>query len=317
MIISAVKWLNPLRWTRRYRRVVSTLASYRATLEARQQEVRHILVILQKAEIALNSTFVVDIDKAWRFIHAAQAVEILQDDLGVRAIPLRREAEKLNTWRKNAVHELLGSPEKPKPDQELTARRLYEATSLIFGHYENQAYKDGLLSSHKWQLCVALGLIIFGLFWWFRALSVPYWWFGFEQVFWVHSPFDNPKPFEIKFDEAVPSQTLVSVALFGLLGAVVSAIIKFPGSMQSSRIPEVTATLSATVLRLFMGGASAIIIYVFLDSSLAPQIFRFTEPITTKTLFALATVAGFSERLVTRAIEAVAEPKKESTQKRA
>jgi hypothetical protein len=312
-----MKWLNPLRWTRRYRRVVTTLESYRAKLQARQEQAQRILDILQKAEIALNSTFTVDIDKIWRFIHVAQAVDVSQDNLRVPAVALRREADKLTTWRKNAVHDLLGSPEKPKPDNELTARHLCTAASLIYEHYDNQAYKEGLLRSHKWQLCVALGLIIVGLLWWFRAMSVPYWWFGFEQVFWVQSPFNNLKPFEVKFEEAVPSHTLVSVALFGLLGAAVSAIIKFPGSMQSSRIPEVTATLSVTVLRLFMGGASAIIVYVFLGSGLAPQVFTLTDPknITTKTLFALAIVAGFSERLVARAIEAVAEPKKESTQK--
>ena len=127
----------------------------------------------------------------------------------------------------------------------------------------------------------------------------------------------NPNPFGIKFEEAYTVQTLVPVALFGLLGAIISAIIKFPNSSQVSRIPEIAASLSVTLLRIFMGGASAIVVFVFLGSNLARNVFTFANPesITSNTIFALSIVAGFSERLVTRAIEAVSDPKKESTKK--
>ena len=61
-----------------------------------------------------------------------------------------------------------------------------------------------------------------------------------------------------------------------------------------------------TLLRLFMGAGSALVIYVFLKSSLSgafsPEIKTALEHLTPYTIYAICFVAGFSERLVLRVV---------------
>jgi hypothetical protein len=103
--------------------------------------------------------------------------------------------------------------------------------------------------------------------------------------------------------------------LFGLLGGTVSAMLRASDPSQSSRIPELTAAMRVTFMRILMGAASAIVIYVFIKSPLGASLSKsvFSEGIgdslklpTSFTAYVIAFVAGFSERLVLRAVESVA-----------
>jgi len=98
----------------------------------------------------------------------------------------------------------------------------------------------------------------------------------------------------------------LTVALFGLLGGTLSAMLKAPESTKSSRIPELTATTRITLLRLCMSAAAAIVIYVFLESDLSDPFLGSLEDIKPYTIFAVSFVAGFTERLVMRAVGHVA-----------
>jgi hypothetical protein len=106
-----------------------------------------------------------------------------------------------------------------------------------------------------------------------------------------------------------------TVALFGILGGTVSAMLRASDTSQSARIPELTAAVRVTFMRILVGGASAVVIYVFLKSALGGAlgtalfsggIAKAIEDLQPFTAYAVAFVAGFSERLVLRAVEQLA-----------
>lgn len=97
---------------------------------------------------------------------------------------------------------------------------------------------------------------------------------------------------------------LFSVATFGLLGATISATMAVVQARGASRIPELVSSFKVTILRLFMGPASAIVLYFVAQSTLFEKIFTFT--LNNNTLLIVAVAAGFSERLVLRVVETVA-----------
>lgn len=114
-----------------------------------------------------------------------------------------------------------------------------------------------------------------------------------------------PSPSE---PESLPA-ILLLVFLFGLLGGTMSAIFKVPSAHGSTRIPELTGSITFFMLRLFTGGESAVIVYVFLSSQLAELTFAFFDADYLENsffIFAVAFVAGFLERLVLTAVEKLA-----------
>lgn len=101
------------------------------------------------------------------------------------------------------------------------------------------------------------------------------------------------------------AKALVSVAILGLLGATVSAVLAAPDPRSTTRIPETASTVRVTVLRLFMGPAAAVLLYFVCQSELARSIFKFDMG-DAFTILAIAFVAGFTERLVLRVVETIA-----------
>lgn len=212
------------------------------------------------------------------------------EELKIQATVLRQEAEKLSSWRKKAVYELIGSPESSK--DKIGKEHIYQAALLSHEHYSNQAYKDGLVRTHVIFLYFMLTITISILF----LLS-------YKELL----KFNLEPPFE--------RAMLIPAAILGLLGGTFSAIIKVPDSSKSSRIPELTSSIRVTLIRIFMGAASAIIIYIFLNSKIAESFFKgvfefYLSKITSATVFVITFISGFSERLVLRAVEFVAKEKK-------
>jgi len=64
------------------------------------------------------------------------------------------------------------------------------------------------------------------------------------------------------------------------------------------------SSVQVTFLRLFMGPASALVLYFVAQSTIFDQIFKY--PLNDNTLLILALAAGFSERLVLRVVETIA-----------
>jgi hypothetical protein len=73
----------------------------------------------------------------------------------------------------------------------------------------------------------------------------------------------------------------------------------------ATRIPELVNSFRVTLLRLFVGPVSAIVICLAVQSDAYRTIYS-NNPLDGATLLVLAFIAGFTERLVARVVEAVA-----------
>lgn len=242
--------------------------------------------LLCEAQSALNQG---QLDQGWKLLHAARRLEIpaldSERELPAVAATLRAESEKLKSWRQKAVQTLLGTSEKPIEPKPST---VYQAALIRDEHYDNQGYKDGLLRTQILFLALILAAVMGSL------LGVVHRW--------------GLRPDQEAGQTTLPVFT--TLVLFGLLGGTVSAMLRTTDAAQPARIPETTAAIRVTFMRIMMGGASAVVIYVFLNSKLTgifnqdiANALSTLEPYTT---YALAFVAGFSERLVLRAVEQVA-----------
>lgn len=231
-----------------------------------------------------------DIDKGWKCFHGAQRLELFflqTDELRGKTLALQNEANnKLRSWRKAAIDELLGPKANPKEEQNRAS--IYEATLIRDEHYSNEAYKASLIGAYYLTLIVFLTMIM-------------------VSIFVLHN-LDV-----IRFDNNVDLyswQMISSVVSFGLLGGVVSAIIKYPDLNKTSKIPEVATTIRVMLLRVFVGSAFALVVYLILNSQLIEifsfQIIGLVEKIQPSTIYAISFVAGFTERLVLRAVAVVA-----------
>jgi hypothetical protein len=197
------------------------------------------------------------------------------EELAVAALAIRSEADKLDGWRKVAVLKLLEADQKGE-----LSERVFRAARIRDEHYDNEAYKNNLRRNGSARFAVIILLAVatlLGLSW------------------WKHLPPQDS-------DQAT---MIFSVAIFGLLGATISATIRAVQASGPSRIPELVSSGQVTFLRLFMGPASAIVLYFVAQSTLFTEIFK--VPLNnSSTLLIVALAAGFSERLVMRVVETIA-----------
>ena len=272
-----------------YHRLAGALHAYRLELENKKplsdpkgneknNWFRSCINLISDGGTFLNSG---NLDEAWKCFFAAQRMEIYSlgvKELKVKAAVVVNEAQKLSQWRKNAIEELLGKPE--KLNSKINEERVYQAALLRDEHYANQAFKDTLLRNHILILVKINGILLSVILLDFilKAFCLP----GFIPI--------------------------IEIILFGLFGGAFSAVVRVPASIQSSKIPELAHDLRITLLRIFIGAASALIIYLFIESEFVKNIFDFSiNDIHTKYIIAFA--SGFSERLVLRAVEAVTKEK--------
>lgn len=228
--------------------------------------------LLACAEAAVHEG---DIDTGWKCFMAAQRMELLglTDDKEKEAAAqvIHAEAEKLTSWRKQAVQKLV------KPTKRPIIENLYQAALIRDEHYSNQAYKDGLRRSYAFILACILSVVILAVIW---------------------------MAYQDRLPGTTDADTLTVVAIFGLFGAATSAVLRAPGAADPSRIPELTSTIRVTLLRLLVGAASAILIYFVVKSNMYSAIIT-TRP-DVLAILVLAFVSGFTERLVMRVVEHVA-----------
>lgn len=275
----------------RWRRVASEISAYQEELEGRAARSQTLSITLPAIHAALEHAREAlkhgCIDQAWRLFHAARRLELLGlegEALTAAAVGIREEAEKLGSWRRRAVESLLKSKEGKEP----TVARVFRAAVLRDEHYDNESYKDALRRGHAVRMALVLVAIVI-------AILLLAWRGILPSDGWTIGPGGEIDLFK----------ALVSVVVLGLLGATVSAVVAAPDPRASTRIPETASTVRVTVLRLFMGPAAAILIYLVANSKLSKTIFRFdaADPFT---MLVIAFVAGFSERLVLRVVQAIA-----------
>jgi len=290
--------LNLFNWfkSNQYIRLHGSLLSYKSELESRifssMDRIKNdtgwinaIRILIKEAETQLNLG---NYDEGWKCFHAAQRMEIfglVPTELLSKASTIINEAEKLSEWRKKTIYQLLGTPDNSlkMPD----AEQVYQAALLRDEHFNNQAYKARLVKSHIGLLgtIILITGILFLILYCFNVIS-----------------FDSS---DKNFD--YDSNLIPGIILFGLLGGAFSAALKLPSSIQSTRIPELTQSFQLTTLRVFIGAVSAFIIFLFLKSDFIGSIFNLSGVVSNIfTLYAIAFAAGFSERFVLKAVEAVA-----------
>jgi hypothetical protein len=271
------------RWwwgNQRWRRLASAVVAYDLVLRGRAQQDATLAAGLSAIRTALKSASDAletgDIDRGWKCFHNAQQIELLHlgdAQLCAAAMAIRSEADKLGGWRKAAVMKLL---DRDCCETGLKAG-VFQAARIRDEHYDNEAYKDGL--RRRRSLCFAsiLGIVVaalLGLSW---GKSLP------------------------SAGSLNETDMLLSMAMFGLLGAAISAAIAAAQPSSSSRIPEMVSSFGVTALRLVIGPASAVVLYFAAQSAMFSKIFSFGAE--TNALFLVAVAAGFSERLVLRVVE--------------
>jgi len=235
---------------------------------------------LRGAEAALVTD---DVDRGWRRYHAARAMDVFAmdtDELKSEATAIASEAGKISReWRKEAIKNMLSDDPKPPG-----ALQVFKAMSLLNGHFNNIYHKIGLFRRQLTILAFVLLVVMAAIVIMASLKYIP----GIGKL------------------GEVESRTVIGVIIFGLLGGTVSSVFSFFKTPKSTTIMDTIATGSTTILRILVGAASALIIYVLARSSIFSDIFSFSVG-DDATIFFLAFAAGYSERLVKRAVGHLAE----------
>ena len=226
-----------------------------------------------------------EVETAWRCFAPATCLELVKADkeaLLRQAGELRREAKAKKlaaAWRSALILELVDPKEiESRLDGQLdeVRSRLVEATRQRNEDANNRHYKVGLIRGLRTLLvvvllcCLALVLVLAATTEWNADLRDPS--VGFVAL----------------------------VAVFGALGACLSAIQSLGHVGTGGRIPEHVASSFLTITRPALGAAAALGVYAITVSGALNL--DFTDREAHLTVLALAFASGFSERFVVSAV---------------
>lgn len=228
--------------------------------------------------------------------------------LQLRVDRLRYEARvSLSSWRRRAVLDLL-EDDNGVPKQSVTLEELLAALKLLHEYYIGRELRLRTLRTQLTYFVLIAFTTVFAILAIaqpppaFEGRSVLLTWFSnllLGLVGVVPLGFGAGIP---PFDPASLAEPgyLAFVVLFGVLGAAVSGILPLTSELRSQRLPEGAATFRLAVARVAMGGAAALAVFAFLQSGLLDL-----GGLTPGLVLAVSFAAGFSERLVVRAVESV------------
>ena len=288
LFVRVYRWFG----RRRRQRLAGSIAAYRVEIRGRlstkEKEGKpengcwydSVSTLLNHAQDALEDN---RLEEGWKCFNAAQRMAIFgleEKEIQGTAALLRREARKLSEWRKKATYELLGEPDGAKAN--VSHSDVYEAALLRDEHFSNVYYKIGMLQDQLTYLIILLAVLVFAILLLAYKGLFP---LGEAQV--THDP-----------------NMLLSVFLMGLLGANISAIFSLMAARGRFRIPEAIAAFLVTLMRVSIGGVSALAIYFLFSSEIykAVSSIRITS---SNGFLTLAFISGFSERLVKGALDSV------------
>jgi hypothetical protein len=280
-----------LEYTPRYSRLAGELSCYKPQLEKRiidsnasgTQWAIRAKELIHDAEKFLNLN---KIDEAWKSFHAAKRMVVFDmndNERLAKAKSLYRETEKLNEWRREAINNLLGKRSEgvtTSPAVEI----LIHAMELKDEAYDNQFYLNRLSRNLFWLLSRLLFIVISGIVLYFALIIRN---MGSEY------------PWDLGF-----TGYIVGVLLFGLLGALTSAIVSTRMLSKSPRISELGSSQVITMSKIFVGAGFSVFIFLLLRSSVAESInlfsFTISQPLD---YFAIAFASGFTEIFAQKSIE--------------
>lgn len=231
------------------------------------------------------------VDDGWRAFHAAQRMGFeglakLDDAEGLRACAravLNEAAKKLTGWRKATIEELIGKPEKLSTSPadvfkvSLSAKVLHEHFSNLYLQVE------GLRRQIAWLVGAGLAAV----FLWLK--------FGLESIEGVTS--------SAEASVGIQPDLVPSVMLFGAMGGAVSGILSLAKKSRREKIPEQLVSAWFTLSRPLVGAVTAVVVYIALMSGLLGL-----DQASTEVTLLSAFAAGFSERLLERAVGAASGP---------
>ncbi len=224
------------------------------------------------------------IDLGWSLLNAAKRIELPglfgldQEAFRARArVILREGSGKLGSWRKAVVEELLLEDCKLKPKVGLA--EVTYASFILHEHFDNDYHKRRMA---RRQLIVFASVLVATLL----AYLIYLQWYAPMHGFVLMM--EDPR-------------FIIAVALFGVMGAAFSGFSSIAREAVAARIPEQLVESWVSLARVAVGGVAALVIYHFLLSG----ILQIAENLTAGLVLAASFAAGFSERLVLRAVEAV------------
>lgn len=232
------------------------------------------------------------LDEGWKCLHAARRIAIygLDDDqLKAKAKVYLQEADKLSSWRKKAMDQLLSGEMSGKSADKET---VYQAALLIDEHYNNQAFKQRKLQDYITLITVVLVGVVFMILW---------------HVFDIFNPSLAPL--------GASGIDSLSILLFGLFGGAISAALSVGKNTLQAKVPELAVQTWINVFRIIVGGAAAIFVFTVMQAQLVEallpsQLINMIKNNSKAAFLVVAFVAGFSERLVLKRVEIVTKEKK-------
>lgn len=230
--------------------------------------------VLQSLGCAKRALSLGKIEMGWRYFFQADLTStylLNKEDLRKRALATFKEAEaKLVSWRKKTVEELLSV--KGDLKNSLSYGDVYDAKKILQEHHTNNYIK---LRTAQFQLGT-LAMVAF----------VPI----VALVFLLPTLSSG-----ISFNSL---SLLLATMMLGALGGVFSGILSTAEQSSKGRIPDQLLSSWLIIARPVMGIVAALALYGFLFSGLI-QLGTLTPPL----VLALSFAVGFSERLLTRALE--------------
>lgn len=288
-------WLDYLfskKFKPRYSRLKGDLESYESQLQKRIEEKSAAAEpwaikaneLLDKTRYFLKRN---QIDEGWKSLHTAMRFEIhgMGDAERISlADSLRIQAQTgLNDYCRKVILVLVGEQ---KSDVVPDPGVLEQAARIKDQYYNDQYYQNRLLRNLYKLLFFLLFICVAGIIIYISVM--------------VRCHGNN-------FAESLTMRGMImGVFLFGLLGAVTSAILFTRNLPASSRRVEIGSNEMITLSKLFIGVAFSIFIFILLRSSFANAIGLLNfEILGNYDFFAIAFVSGFSERFAQNAVKKI------------
>lgn len=247
--------------------------------------------LLEKVDEALERS---DTELGWSCLKAASRYNLYGMGqrspllLRSRANAVWREAEKkLSGWRQKTVIDLVCEDGKAEDDKKLVDELLVDnvvrATQIVDEHHDNVYQRLGILGKRLRNLTVVMGLV------WLAWITIA-----------PPASFTSTDQQDLLGTEPGSRDFWIAISLLGLMGALLSIFLSIIASSGEFRIPVGLADNWITVARLGLAALTAIMAIILLFSGIINlgEIGRLT--------WVVALAAGFSERLVVRALEQLA-----------
>jgi hypothetical protein len=226
-----------------------------------------------------------NIEQGWAAALAAQRAILSKPNNWQRlertATVLRHEAErKITGWREKAIRDLIcdSNGKLIKVDNEERAMRVLDAVALRDDFSQNNWFKIVLRRRYLFTLCMILWSVIFLVLACSSAKILP-------DFLW-------------------DTKVLITVVLFGFLGAVVSVAQSLMAKDVSDRIPVQRLGASDVWMRPGIGAAASLIVLVLLHANKHFNIFT-QFAIEPQVIVVLSLVAGYSERFIVGALDRI------------